>query len=116
MADHRTRSARLAAALLLAAFAAPAVSSAAFAAVSAEAASQQIGERFEVQVLKVAPGELDGRKVWLVTVMVPEDSGNASFQVHVLAVDQETGALVPSFRHHADGTTLPPPAPGGSLP
>jgi hypothetical protein len=116
MGYRRTRPALLAAALLLAAFAAPAVSSTAFAAVSAEAAAREIGERFDVQVLKVEPGELDGRKVWMVTVMVPEGSGNASFQVHVLAVDQETGALVPSFRHHADGATLPPPAPGGSLP
>lgn len=113
---HRTRLSLSAAALLLAALGAPAVPSTALAAVSAEAASQQISERFGVQVLKVAPGELDGREVWMVTVMVPGDSGNASFQVHVLAVDQATGDLVPSFRHHATGATLPPAAPGGSLP
>ena len=85
-------------------------------AVTGEAASKQISERFDVEVLKVAPGQLDGHKVWLVTVMVPAGNGNASFQVHVLAVDQETGELVPSFRHYADGTVLPPAAPGGSRP
>ncbi len=112
----RTRAVLSAVGLLLAVLGTSAVTSAASAAVSAETAAKQIGERFDVQVLKVAPGELDGRKVWLVTVMQPGDSGNASFRVHVLAVDQETGALVPSFRHHADGMTLPPAAPGGSLP
>jgi hypothetical protein len=116
MGQHHTRSALTAAALLLAVCGVPAFASTASAAVSAEAASKEIGERFDVQVLKVAPGELDGRKVWLVTVMVSGDRGNASFQVHVLAVDQASGALVPSFRHHADGITLPPAAPGGSLP
>lgn len=109
---HRACLTLSAVALLLAA----AVPATALAAVSAEAASQTVGERFDVQVLKAAPGDVDGRKVWLVTVMVPADSGNASFQVHVLAVDQESGELVPSFRHGATGATLPPPAPGGSLP
>ena len=113
---RRARLILSAAALLLAVAGTPAVPSTALAAVSAEAASQQISERFDVQVLKVAPGELDGRKVWLVTVMVPAGNGNASFQVHVLAVDQESGDLVPSFRHSATGATLPPPAPGGILP
>lgn len=113
---RRARLSLSAAALLLAAIGVPAVPSTALAAVSAEAASQQISERFDVQVLKVEPGDLDGRKVWLVTVMVPAGNGNASFQVHVLAVDQATGDMVPSFRHHATGTTLPPAAPGGSLP
>ena len=30
--------------------------------------------------------------------------------------DQATGDLVPSFRHHTEGYTLPPAAPGGTLP
>lgn len=113
---HRSRLALALAALPFLALGVAALPSPAVAAVSAEAASKEISERFDVQVLKVAPGELDGRQVWLVTVMVPGNSGNASFQVHVLAVDQATGELVPSFRHHADGITLPPAAPGGSLP
>ncbi len=95
---------------------AAAIPFAADAAVSADAASQQIGERFGVEVLKVQPGEIDGRAVWLLTVMQPAGDRNNAFQVHVLAVDRESGELVPSFRHHADGITLPPPAPGGVLP
>ncbi len=86
------------------------------AAESAEAAGKKIGERFDVEVLKVSPDALDGRKVWLVTVMKPGGDRNSAFQVHVLAVDQETGALVPSFRHSANGSILPPPAPGGERP
>ncbi len=83
---------------------------------SADTASKQIGERFDVEVLKVRPGEIDGRKVWLVTVMRPGGDSNAAFQVHLLAVDQESGELVPSFRHHTDGYSLPPAAPGASQP
>ena len=98
--------------LLLAAVTVPAAE----AAVSADTAAKQIGERFDVEVLKVRPGEIDGRKVWLVTVMQPGGNSNSAFQVHLLAVDQESGALVPSFRHHTEGYTLPPAAPGGSLP
>jgi len=102
--------------VLVAALAASAVPAAAWAAVSAETASKQIAARYDVQVLKVEPGEIDGRKVWLVTVMVPGGNRNSAFQVHRLAVDQQSGDLVPSFRHHTDGYTLPPAAPGGSLP
>lgn len=93
-----------------------AVAQTALAAVDAETAAKQISERYAVEVLKVRPGEIAGRKVWLLTVMRPSGSGNATFQVHSLAVDQETGALVPSFRHLPDGYVLPPPAPGASRP
>jgi hypothetical protein len=86
------------------------------AAVSAEAAGKTLTERYDVQVLNVRPGDIDGRKVWLVTVMVPGGNSNSAFQVHLLAVDQQSGDLVPSFRHHTEGYTLPPAAPGGSLP
>jgi hypothetical protein len=86
------------------------------AAVSKEAAAKQIGQAYDVEVLRVRAGDIDGRKVWLVTVMKPGGNSNGAFQVHVLAVDQESGALVPSFRHYADGYTLPPPQPGGERP
>lgn len=114
MTDQRRRCllALTAVGLLLAAVAVPAAE----AAMSADTASKQIGERFDVEVLKVRPGEIDGRKVWLVTVMRPGGDSNAAFQVHLLAVDQESGELVPSFRHHTDGYSLPPAAPGASQP
>jgi len=85
-------------------------------AVDAETASRQISERYAVEVLRVRPGEIDDREVWFITVMQPGGNSNSAFQVHVLAVDQESGALVPSYRHGIHGATLPPPAPGGSPP
>jgi hypothetical protein len=112
MARHRRLPAVTAAVLLLAAAAAPG----ALAQVGAEAAASQIAERYGVEVLKVQPGESDGRKVWLLTVMQPAGSGNSSFQVNHLAVDQESGALVPSFRHRTQGYDLPPAAPGAARP
>lgn len=115
--SHRRHFSCLAAAsALLAAVALSAAPQPARAAVGAEAAGKQIAERYDVQVLKVAPGEIDGRAVWLVTVMVPGGNSNSAFQVHRLAVDQESGDLVPSFRHHTEGYTLPPAAPGGERP
>ena len=86
------------------------------AAVSEQAAARTVADRFEVEVLRVRPGDLDGRAVWFVTVMQPEGSSNATFKVHTLAVDRESGALVPSFRHHRSGYSLPPAAPGGRQP
>lgn len=82
------------------------------AAVSQEAAAKRIAESYDVEILKVRAGERGGRQVWLVTVMMPGGNRNNAFQVHVLAVDQETGDLVSSFQHHADGHSVPPPAPG----
>lgn len=92
---------------------APPLLPAAQAAVSQEAAAKSIAERYGVQVLKVRAGERDGRKVWLVTVMQPGGNSNGAFQVHLLAVDQESGELVPSFQHRTSGYTLPPLPPGG---
>ena len=92
------------------------LSSPAAAAVTEEAAAERIAEEFGVEVLRVRPGERDGRAVWLLTVMQPEGSSNATFQVHILAVDQESGALLPSFRHRSSGYDLPPPTAGGGRP
>ena len=83
------------------------------AAVSETEASELVAERYGVEVLRVRAGERDGRKVWLVTVMQPGGDSNSAFQVHLLAVDQETGELVSSFRHHSSGYSLPPLPPGG---
>ncbi|NIA69509.1 hypothetical protein HBA54_12985 [Pelagibius litoralis] len=86
------------------------------AAVSEEAAAKLITEQFGVEVLRIRAGDLDGRPVWFVTVMQPEGSSNATFQVHILAVDQESGRLLPSFRHRSSGYESPPPAAGGGRP
>ena len=86
------------------------------AAVSDSAAARQIAELYNVEVLKTRAGKLDGRDVWLVTVMQPGGNRNSAFQVHVLVVDQETGELVSSFQHHSSGYSLPPLSPGGERP
>ena len=80
---------------------------AASAAVSEEDASRLISERFDVQVLKVRAGEVGDRPVWLVTVMRSGGTRNDAFQVSTLAVDRETGDLVPAFRHRESGYDLP---------
>ena len=66
--------------------------------VTADMAKRQIEEAYGVEVLKVREGELDGRAVWLVTVMNPGGDFNEAFMVTTLAVDRETGQLVSTFR------------------
>ncbi len=86
------------------------------AAISQDAAAKLITDQFGVEVLRIRAGELDERRVWFVTVMQPEGSSNATFQVHILAVDQESGELLPSFRHRESGYYQPPPPAGGARP
>ncbi len=70
-------------------------------------AKRQVEESYQVEVLGVREGEIDGRAVWLVTVMMPPGDSNAAFMVSNLAIDRETGDRVPSFRHLASGYVLP---------
>lgn len=77
------------------------------AAVTKEQAASQVEQTFEVQVLRVQEGEVAGRAVWLVTAMNPGGDSNAAFQVNTVAVDRETGQLVPSFQHQPSGYELP---------
>ena len=77
------------------------------AAVSEAAAVESLEATYGVRAIKVRSGEIEGRKVWLITVMNPGGDSNAAFQVNTLAVDQETGELVPSFRHGTSGYVLP---------
>lgn len=75
--------------------------------VTDQEAKRQIEEAYGVEVLAVREEEIDERAVWLVTFMVPEGDTNAAFMVSSLAVDRQTGDLVPSFRHQASGYELP---------
>jgi hypothetical protein len=77
-------------------------------ALSQEEAKTAIAERYEVEVLKVEPGTIDGQRVWIVTVMEPGGTSNAAFRVARLAMDRTTGELVPAFRHDDSGYDLPP--------
>lgn len=70
-------------------------------------AIRQVEESYGVEVLGVRASEIDERAVWLVTFMVPGGNSNAAFMVSSLAIDQQTGDLVPSFRHHASGYDVP---------
>lgn len=76
--------------------------------VSKDQAGQLVAEAYDVEVLRVSEGEIEGRSVWLVSVMNPAGDFNEAFQVTTLAVDAETGGLVPSFRHRASGYDSPP--------
>ena len=71
--------------------------------VNEEAAAAQVEADYGVEVLRVRAGTVDGRPVWLVTVMNPGGTSNSAFQVTTLAVDQATGQLVPAYRHGRHG-------------
>ena len=79
----------------------------ALAAVSESQAAESVAASYDVEVLRVRAGEVDGRPVWLVTVMNKGGDFNEAFQVTTLAVDQESGELVPAFQHGASGYSLP---------
>lgn len=87
--------ARLLAVVLLAA---GVISHSGLAAVTGEEAAAKIRADYGVEILRVRAGTLDGVPVWLVTVMTPGGEVNDAFQVNTLAVDKDTGQLVPVFR------------------
>ena len=71
------------------------------------AVAKQVADRFGVEVLRIVESEMDGRPVFLVTVMAPGGDYDGAFQVTRLMVDRATGALVSQFRHRAAGYDLP---------
>ncbi len=75
----------------------------ALAAVSEDQAARQLEQAFGVRALKVRAGEIEGRQVCVVTVINPDSDSNAAFQVNTLAVDRDTGELVPAYRHGTSG-------------
>ncbi len=75
----------------------------AIAALSANQVKAKVAKAFGVMVVKVRPGNVDGRKVFVVTMMNPGGDFNEAFQVSTIVVDAETGKLVPGFRHRASG-------------
>jgi hypothetical protein len=77
------------------------------AAMTAQEAEAMVADRYEVEVLKVEPGRVDGRSVWMVTVMEPGGQSNSAFRVARLAIDRSSGDLVPAFRHDSSGYDVP---------
>lgn len=77
------------------------------AAVSESEAAKMVERTFDVEVLRTRAGQIDGHGVWLLTVMNRGGDFNTAFQVNTLAVDRDTGKLVPAFRHRESGYDLP---------
>ncbi len=75
----------------------------AFSAVTADLAGKWVAKSFGVLVLKFRPSKIDGRQVFLVTVMNPKGDFNEAFQVTTVVVDAATGKLVSGFRHRSSG-------------
>ena len=84
-------------------------------ALTAEEAARKVAETYGVEVLRVREVEEDGRRLYLLTVMLPGGDRNDAFQVGTLTVDADTGEPVPRLRHRPDGYELPPP-PAGTAP
>ena len=91
---------RLALPLLLAAGAAQA-------AMQPDEIKKQLEGAYPVQVLRVEPADIDGKPAFAVRVMNKAAGQNGAFGVTTLAVDAETGKLLPAFRHKASGYALP---------
>ncbi len=67
---------------------------------------KKLTQQYGVKVLRLVPGEFDGRKVFVATVMNPAANSNGAFEVATLAVDPQTGSLIPAFRHTKSGYEL----------
>ncbi len=65
--------------------------------------AKKIAAGYGVRVLKVRRSQIDGRAVFLVTVMNPGGDFDEAFQITTLAVDVTTGKLVSGYRHRSSG-------------
>ena len=68
-----------------------------------EQVAKKIAAGYGVRVLKVRRSQIDGRAVFLVTVMNPGGDFDEAFQITTLAVDVTTGKLVSGYRHRSSG-------------
>lgn len=90
---------------------ATAVLAAQAAAAEPDAVRRMLEERFPVEVLRLDRSELDGRPVYIATVMLQAGDFNDSLQVTRLMVDAASGQLVPQYdprRFAATGTAHRP--------
>jgi hypothetical protein len=81
----------------------PLLTGPASAAMSEAEVKAKVVEAYGVEVLKVRRAALDGRQVFLVTMMNPGGDFDEAFQVNTIAFDVESGKPVPGFRHRASG-------------
>ncbi len=84
MIDGKRLGVCIAAALLAAALSFPLP---ALAAMNADQVKAKVAKAFGVKVLKVRPGKVDGRKVFVVTIMNPGGNFDEAFQVSTIVVD-----------------------------
>lgn len=73
------------------------------AAVSEAEAVKLIEATYDVEVLRVRAQRIEDRWAWMLTVMYRGGDFNTAFQVNTLAMDQETGELLPAVRHGPSG-------------
>ncbi len=76
---------------------------------TAQKLTQQIAERYGVQVLHADRELLGGRPVYRMVVMNPGGDFNEAYAVHTLMVDASTGALISQYEHMPSGYELASP-------
>jgi hypothetical protein len=75
----------------------------------AQKLTQQIAQRYGVQVLRADRELLDGKPVYRMVVMNPGGDFNEAYAVHTLVIDAASGALVSQFEHLPTGYVLAAP-------
>lgn len=73
------------------------------AAMTEEQVRQAVERAYSVTVLRIQRVEHAGREAFRVTIMNPGGDSNTAYQVNTIAIDAETGELIPQFRHRASG-------------
>jgi hypothetical protein len=85
------------------------------AALTQEEAAAQIAEEYGVEVLKTDAVLQGDQPIILLTVMEPGGNDNAAFQVNTIAVDAETGEVIPGFRRLETGRIGTSEAPAATI-
>ena len=70
---------------------------------SEDAVRKAIEQAYGVQVIGIEPGGKDDQQFFTVRVINPAGDFNEAFMVSLLAVDRQTGKLIPQFRHGDSG-------------
>ncbi|MGH7013613.1 MAG: PepSY domain-containing protein [Stellaceae bacterium] len=73
---------------------------------TAQKLTQQLAQRYGVQVLRADRELLDGKPVYRMVVMNAGGDFNEAYAVHTLVVDAASGALVSQFQHAPAGYAL----------
>lgn len=85
------------------------------AALTQQEAAEQVAEQYGVEVLKTEATLQGDRPIILLTVMQPGGNDNAAFQVNTIAVDADTGEVIPGFRRLETGRVNTGEAPAATI-